>query len=290
MPEEGAKRPFISYAREDRDAATSLATDLRSAGAKPWLDSEQLLGGQEWEPAIRRAIRDCTHFIALISESSVSKRGFVQKEVRAALEVLDELPPDQVFLIPVRLDDSTPTHDRLSQLHWVDLFPDYSEGLSRIAASLGLSAKSGATRPPAGDAAPRPSVPDIPAEVVAVIRARGERDYPDDFSTRKYVVNNELQAWRSLQSFAAADVPADVVTLILLEAERRYPDQFSTRLYVANNEVSAWRDLQRLEVSEMPSDTLNRIVSAATRRYPSDFSTRLYVIRNEISAWRDLYT
>jgi hypothetical protein len=289
MPEDAAKRPFISYAREDRATAARLAADLRAAGAEPWLDSEQLLGGQAWEPAIRRAIRDCTHFIALLSESSVNKRGFVQKEVRAALEILDELPPDQVFLIPVRLDESIPSHDRLSQLHWIDLFPAYSEGLARITASLGLLAKSGATRPPAGDARLHLSAPDVPADVVAVIRARGEKDYPDDFSTRKYVIDNELQAWRSLREFVVADVPADVLALISREAERRYPDQFSTRLYVVNNEVSAWRDLQRIEVPEMPPETFNRIVNAATRRYPSDFSTRLYVIRNEISAWRELY-
>jgi hypothetical protein len=289
VTEPGEKRPFISYAREDSEHARRLYRDLRNFGAIPWLDAEELIGGQEWEPAIRRAVRECTHFLALISERSVNKRGFVQKELRQALELLDELPPEQVFIIPVRLDNSSPAHERLSRLHWIDLFPDYDEGFRRIAASLGITAISGTTRPPAGEKTATSADGAMPDEVMARIRARAERDYPDDFSTRKYVIGNEIQAWRNLQTFSAPGVPSDVVQVILTEAERQYPDDFSTRLYVANNEVTAWRALQTLEVPGMPLETLARIVSKAEREYRHDFSTRLYVINNEIAAWRDLY-
>lgn len=131
-------QPFISYAREDATAAEQLARDLRLLGANPWLDTAKLRGGEEWRHAISKAIGDCTHFIALLSQRSVDKRGFVQTEVRHALRILEEFPPGDVFLVPVRLEDVTPRHAQLSELHWIDLFPDYGDGIHRLAESLGL--------------------------------------------------------------------------------------------------------------------------------------------------------
>ena len=71
-------RPFISYAREDSGVAQRLLTDLRLVGADPWIDTDELIGGEEWDAGIRKAIRGCSHFILLISRSSVDKRGYVQ--------------------------------------------------------------------------------------------------------------------------------------------------------------------------------------------------------------------
>lgn len=132
-------RPFISYAREDLGVARRLYKDLRSKGAEPWLDTEKLVGGQAWEPAITAAIRSSSHFLALISTNSISKRGYVQSELRQALKVLDMTPPGAIFLVPVRLDDTRPTHETLSALQWVDLWPEYEAGLESILKSLGLA-------------------------------------------------------------------------------------------------------------------------------------------------------
>jgi len=132
-------RPFISYAREDRDVAIRLRNDLARWGAAPWIDIVDLIAGQDWPLAISRALRDSSHFLVLVSRHSVTKRGYVQKEVREAIALLDLLPPDAIFVVPVRLDDSEPVHGRLRNLHWVDLFVDYDKGLRQIARSLGLS-------------------------------------------------------------------------------------------------------------------------------------------------------
>jgi TIR domain len=129
-------RPFISYAREDLTVASKLYEDLRALGAEPWLDKKNLLGGQNWQAAIRRAVRESTHFIALLSSNSVTKRGFVQKELREAISVLEEFPPDEIFVIPLRLENVEPTHEALKNLHWIDLFPSYDDGLEKLARSL----------------------------------------------------------------------------------------------------------------------------------------------------------
>lgn len=139
--------PFISYAREDAETAKRLYRDLTLVGAEPWLDSEKLLGGQEWDTTIKDAAKNSTHFIALISQYSVNKQGYVQKELRHALEILDEFPPNHIFVIPVRLDPSSPLHERLRRLHQIDLFPDYHAGLQRILASLKIASAASSAPP-----------------------------------------------------------------------------------------------------------------------------------------------
>jgi hypothetical protein len=131
-------RPFISYAREDVEVARRLCRDLEQLGAQPWLDVHDLVGGQEWEHAIEDAIRGCTHVIALMSRHSINKRGYVQRELRHAINVLEELPPGSVFLVPLRLDDTEPRHQRLKELHWIDFTGDYALGLTRLGESLDL--------------------------------------------------------------------------------------------------------------------------------------------------------
>ena len=47
----------ISYASEDVDAAKRLREDLKDTGLNPWLDKERLIGGQNWEVSIKKAIK-----------------------------------------------------------------------------------------------------------------------------------------------------------------------------------------------------------------------------------------
>jgi hypothetical protein len=122
--------------------ASRLYRDLRSAGAAPWIDTEDLLAGQNWKYEISSAIQRCTHFLALISAHSVNKQGFVQKELRHAIERLEMFPRGDVFVVPVRLDDSQPRDEALKDLHWLDLFPDYDEGLRKLLKSLRLDETS----------------------------------------------------------------------------------------------------------------------------------------------------
>jgi hypothetical protein len=89
---------FISYAREDYVAAGRLYEDLKRAGLTPWLDKESLIAGQNWKIAIKNAIKKSRYFIPIFSSNSVAKRGYVQKEFKYALEVLDEFPESEIFV------------------------------------------------------------------------------------------------------------------------------------------------------------------------------------------------
>jgi hypothetical protein len=134
------KKVFISYAREDVKAARKLYKALRDVpGVEPWFDEASLSPGMKWEPAIRKAIRESAFFLALLSKSSVTKRGYVQKERKDALDVLDEFPEDQIFFIPIRLEDCQLPSERLRGIQYVDFFPGWRPGLEKVLKSISLT-------------------------------------------------------------------------------------------------------------------------------------------------------
>lgn len=136
LPADTSPIVFISYAKEDADRALLVADELGRAGFRPWIDRRRLLGGHRWKTTIEEAIRNCGFFVVLLSLRSIDKRGFVQREIRKALEVAEELPEHRVFIIPVRLDGCEPTHPALREINWIDLFPDWRHGMTLLVRSL----------------------------------------------------------------------------------------------------------------------------------------------------------
>lgn len=92
----------------------------------------------KYKPAIRKAIRESRYFIAVMSSSSVSSRGFRHTELNQAMDVYSEFPEDQIFLIPTRLDKCEPPIEALRDLTYADMFPVWNDGLLRLLKSLGV--------------------------------------------------------------------------------------------------------------------------------------------------------
>ena len=132
------RRPtvFLSYAREDYVAAERTERALADAGFAVWLDKHALYGGQPWRQTIKRAIRESDFFVALFSRDTERRRTFFHAEVRCALEVREELPEGGVFLVPVRLDETTPSFQAIGEIQWVDFFPDFDDGTVHLIRGL----------------------------------------------------------------------------------------------------------------------------------------------------------
>jgi hypothetical protein len=114
-------RAFLCHASPDKEAVRQLYRRLQQDSILPWLDEEELLPGQDWALEIKRAITKSDVVIACISKSSVTKFGFVQKEIKHALDLADERPEGAIFLIPIRLEECE-MPERLRRLHYVDVF------------------------------------------------------------------------------------------------------------------------------------------------------------------------
>lgn len=131
-------RIFLSYATEDKTCVEEIYRELSAAGFIPWMDERDILPGEQWELSLEKAIRNSDIFLACLSENSFSKRGWIQKEIRFALNAWSRMLPTDIFLIPVRLD-ACEIPDSLSKFQGVDLFG--AGGWARLFASFAAVAE-----------------------------------------------------------------------------------------------------------------------------------------------------
>jgi hypothetical protein len=130
---------FLCHGSEDKTTVRELYSDLREDGADPWLDEKNILPGQDWDTEIRTAVRKSDAILVCLSATSVSKEGYVQKEIRFALDVADEKPDGTIFVIPVKLGECDVPH-RLGRWQWVNYFEE--GGYEKILRALRVRAES----------------------------------------------------------------------------------------------------------------------------------------------------
>lgn len=121
MPEQ--QRPlkvFLCHSHDDQVAVRVLYKRLIKDGIDAWLDKENLDGGANWEYVIRKAVRESDIVVVCLSKQ-FSEGGFRQKEVQIALDEAALKPKEEVFIIPVRLEECN-VPEQLGVWHWLDLF------------------------------------------------------------------------------------------------------------------------------------------------------------------------
>ena len=136
------KRPlrvFLCHASSDKPIVRNLYERLAKDGIDAWLDKEKLIPGQNWQIEIPKAVKNSDVVIVCLSSQSVTKEGFVQKEIKFALDSADEKPAGTIFIIPARLENCD-VPDRISQFQWVDLFSD--DGYEWLLKALQIRAES----------------------------------------------------------------------------------------------------------------------------------------------------
>lgn len=132
-------RVFLCHSSGDKPAVRALYRRLRADGVTPWLDEEDLLPGEKWETEIPKAVRSCDIVIVCFSQGSINKRGYLQKEIRYALDAAEEQPEGTIFLIPLKLEEcEIPAH--LSGRQWVNFFEE--RGYERLMRALRKRAES----------------------------------------------------------------------------------------------------------------------------------------------------
>jgi hypothetical protein len=138
----GRARVFLAYAQEDRVLVKRLYKALHEAGFEPWMDTENLLPGQNWPRAIERAIETSDYFLGCFSSRSSNKRGHFQSELSYALEIASRVPVDHAFFVPLRLDQCRMPDHIAKRVHYLDLYPEWESGVSLLASALHAHEKS----------------------------------------------------------------------------------------------------------------------------------------------------
>ncbi|OEZ90738.1 TIR domain-containing protein [Duganella phyllosphaerae] len=130
---------FISYAKEDQKAAIIYYDLLLKEGVAPWLDIKKLLPGQNWAAEIEKAFSDSNLVILLLSQKSVNKRGFVQREANDAVERLRYKLPTDIYVIPLLLEPCEVPIQIANRLQYIEL--STPGAWDQVRASLNIAAE-----------------------------------------------------------------------------------------------------------------------------------------------------
>ena len=117
---------FLSYAREDTEAARRIADALRGFGVEVWFDQSELRGGDAWDIKIRSQIRECALFVAIISANTQARgEGYFRREWKLAIERTHDMAAGIPFLIPVVVDQTPESKalvpDEFMRVQWTRL-------------------------------------------------------------------------------------------------------------------------------------------------------------------------
>lgn len=132
-------RVFLCYSLEDILIVEKFYNFLINDGIDAWLNKKNLIPGQNWQIEIPKAVKNSHVVVVFLSSKSVAKEGFVQKEVKIALDTADEKPDGTIFIIPAKLENCE-VPERLSKYQWVNLFDE--DGYERLFKALQTRARS----------------------------------------------------------------------------------------------------------------------------------------------------
>jgi formylglycine-generating enzyme required for sulfatase activity len=158
MPDSASRplRVFLCHSSSDKPPVRELYQKLSAEGwMDVWLDEEKLIPGQDWDYEIEKALDNSDAVIVTLSNGSVTKEGYVQKELRFVLDIALEKPEGTIFILPLRLEDCERPR-RLRPIESVDYFPPerrelayarLRRGLELRANALGIAAKTAESTP-----------------------------------------------------------------------------------------------------------------------------------------------
>ena len=185
------KAVFLSYASQDAEAAKRIADALRTAGVEVWFDAEGgLEHGDEWDAKIRRQIKECVLFLAVISANTQAREeGYFRIEWELAAQRALGIASGVAFILPVVIDGTREPDalvpDRFRAVQWTKLPggnvpPDVLQRFLKLwshrtgalkHAADSIPAGTGLSETPRAGARSRPVWPWVAVALVAVVAA-----------------------------------------------------------------------------------------------------------------------
>jgi TolB-like protein/tetratricopeptide (TPR) repeat protein len=169
---------FLSYAKQDADAAARICEALRAAGIEVWFDQSELRGGDAWDAAIRRQIKNCALVIPVISTNTQARaEGYFRLEWKLAIDRSHLMAHDRAFIVPVVIDQTQQGDERVpekfAEVQWTQLpggatTPEFVARIAKLLEQAASADATGAYAMPAAAAQP-PAPQTAAAATVAAV-------------------------------------------------------------------------------------------------------------------------
>ena len=133
---------FLSYAKEDKEFVSECYEELKRKNFNPWMDEHDLLPGQAWDECLKVNMKDTDIVLVFMSSDSVSKVGYVQRELKYFVDKRKDFPEGFIYLIPIQLDKCDVPNAIASEIQFININRDlHSKEWTKVLRSLDLAAQ-----------------------------------------------------------------------------------------------------------------------------------------------------
>lgn len=129
---------FLAHAKEDEKVTESIYDKLKSNGYSPWMDIRDIPAGVNWDNEIQKNFSSTNVIIIILSNVSCQKNGYIRREMNEAIDKLKYYKPDDIFVIPILIDDSPVPTFISSKIQYIDYKRE--DGWALLEKSLALAA------------------------------------------------------------------------------------------------------------------------------------------------------
>lgn len=118
---------FVCYSRDDEQFVIQLTQELRAKGVNVWRDQDDIDAGENWDDAIERALKACSHLLFVMSPTAVESRE-VTGEWRYALK-------QRKKIVPIMYKQCEMPR-QLYEIHYLDFTGDYGSAIDELLDAL----------------------------------------------------------------------------------------------------------------------------------------------------------
>ncbi|AYW90835.1 TPA: TIR domain-containing protein [Yersinia enterocolitica] len=111
---------FLAHAKEDEKVTESIYEKLKNNDYTPWMDIRDIPAGVNWDNEIQKNFNSANIIIIILSKVSCQKNGYIRREMNEAMDKLKYYKPDDVFVIPILIDNSPVPTFISSKIQYID--------------------------------------------------------------------------------------------------------------------------------------------------------------------------
>jgi tetratricopeptide (TPR) repeat protein len=297
---------FLSYASQDAEAARRICEALRGTGVEVWFDQSELRGGDAWDQSIRKQIKNCALFVAVISAHTQTRlEGYFRLEWKLAEDRSHLMAKGKPFIVPVTVDETNDYEaqvpDAFVAVQWTRLpagetTAAFGERIKRLLS--GPDADPGHKDPATGSPTRVPSpfkpsrpwlVPAIAGVIVCAVLAiwqpwrRGEKssqavpDSPPASEAQQLVT----RVWQQLNKTELGPEELEIADGFCKRAAEL--DPADAEVWAAWSQVDSWYIYHNFDTSKGRQDAARSSAARALELAPASYEARLaqacYLVR-----------
>jgi LysM repeat protein len=129
---------------------------------------------------------------------------------------------------------------------------------------------------------------EIPPHVLAVIKQKAAREFPDDENLRLLTIERQSKAYGEVRHYSNTAIPENILNRIKKRATFECPGNYCAQQYLLESQSKDYLYLKDYMPKDVSQQAFIEIMQNAELEFPDDFSTRRLIVDAKVTKYRNL--